>query len=234
MMFAGRNAGTSVRRIFIAVSDSLDGPWEVKNHSYPPMWPWEGRAIDLGPGNIVDDGVAFFFYSGAFPSLQQIVAQFPRKPHLPTTVNLMRYVKRRIGILRVGLREPNLIGSSRQPLPLKCTPGTPYESVFCPGYAILNNRHLLFTACSNYSRGYPYEQLVGVVEDKSTPREWFREKKISPVVTSKELPPPFSYQSAFDSPDPVPMGGNKLKLYFSAMNREVGSWSIMACDIAVD
>jgi glycosyltransferase involved in cell wall biosynthesis len=233
MAFAGRQGKYENRRLFIAVSDTLDGPWEVKDQSYSPSASWEGRSIDLGPGNLVEDGNVLFFYSSTASRLRQLVAAFPRRPHLPTRLNLKRYEKRGIGILKVSVNGPHILQGSKVPLPLALVSGTPFEAVFCPGYAVINERHLLFMACSNYSRGFPFEQLIGVVESDLDPTEWKTKQEIRPLVTSKNLPAPFSSHSAFDTPDPVLTGGGAMRLYFSAMSRDVGSWSILACDASI-
>ena len=233
MAFAGRNRRFQSRRLFIAVSDTLDGPWEVEDQTHSPSTPWEGRSIDLGPGSLVKGGNALFFYSSTSSRLRQLMAAFARSPSFPTRSNLKRYENRRIGILKVSVNEPHIIHGSDRPLPLTRAPNTPFESVYCPGYAVINNRHLFFVACSNYSRGFPFEQLIGVVESDLAPTEWKAKQEIRPLVMPKDLPAPFSSHSAFDTPDPVPTAGGALKLYFSAMSRDVGSWSILACDASI-
>ena len=234
MAFAGRRGRYDNRRLFIAKSDTLDGPWEVSAQSYSPSNPWEGRNIDLGPGNITEGNSILFFYSSAYPRLSQIATAFLRRPHIPSESNLMRYEKRRIGILRVGIREPRTINGSACPLPLKCIPGTSFESVFCPGYTTIDDHHLFFVVGSNYSLGYPFEQSIGVVESQSSPTAWDTEQEIRSIITSKDLPPPFSDHPAFDTPDVVPTGGSTLKLHFSVMSRGIDRWSIMACDLTAD
>ena len=233
MAFAGRRAANESRRIFIATAEALDGPWKVEGRPYVPREAWEGRNIDLGPGNMVENGAVLFFYSSAYPRFRQVALTFLRKPHLPSRQNLMRYEKRRIGILRVNTKEPHDLGGGREPLPLNCIRGTPCESVFCPGYADVNKVHLLFTACSNYSKGYPFEQSIGVVESASSPSTWSENQSIRTIVGSGDLPPPFSSHPAFDTPDPVPLGNDTLTLYFSAMPRDLQRWSIMACELKV-
>ena len=233
MAFAGRNRKFQSRRLFLAVSDTLDGPWQVEDQTHSPSTPWEGRAIDLGPGSLVKDGNVLFFYSSTASRLRQLMAAFARSPSFPTRSNLKRYENRRIGILKVSANEPHIMRGSDRPLPLTRAPKTPFESVYCPGYAVINNRHLLFVACSNYSRGFPFEQLIGVVESDLAPTEWKAKQEIRPLVKPEDLPAPFSSHSAFDTPDPVPTAGGALKLYFSAMSRDVGSWSILACDASI-
>jgi L-malate glycosyltransferase len=233
MAFAGRFGKYDNRRLFIAVSDTLDGPWDVEDQSHSPSAPWEGRSIDLGPGNLVKDGNVLFFYSSTASQLRQIMGAFARTPHFPTRTNLKRYEERGVGVLEVSVNEPHTMHGSVTPLPLERIPGTPFEAVYCPGYTVINNRHLFFVACSNYSRGFPFEQLIGVVESDLAPTEWKTKHEIRPLITSKNLPAPFSSHSAFDTPDPVPTAGGALKLYFSAMSRDVGSWSILACDASI-
>lgn len=232
LVFAGQRHRLDGRRIFMGTSRTLDGPWEVQGLTYSPSRSWEGRAIDLGPGSFMEDGEAMFFYSSSFPSVRQIAAGFARAPHIPTPLNLMRYERRGIGILRVRVTEPHALQGSESPLRLIHASGPPPESVFCPGYVALGRRHLFFAACSNYSHGYPFEQWIGVVESDGPPSKWSGAREIRPIVASESLPPQYAKSAALDSPDPVRVGGGGLRLYFSAMSRDVGRWSIMACDIA--
>jgi len=231
LAFAGRRTGSESRRVFVATSDTLDGPWEVEGRPYTPHEAWEGRNIDLGPGNMIDDSSALFFYSSAFPRFRQAALAFLREPHVPRQQNIMRYEKRRIGILKVSTGGPPEISGRRDPIPVHCISGTPFESVFCPGYAVVDGRNLLFMACSNYSKGYPFEQLIGVVESEITPTRWSSAQEIRALITSKDLPPLYSSHPALDSPDPVPVGQGRLALYFSAMSRDHQRWSIMACEL---
>lgn len=234
LVFAGRRRRLDNRKIFLATAKTLDGPWVVEEASYSSRKAWEGRAIDLGPGSFLEDGSALFFYSTAFPRVRQIAASFARSPHLPTLSNLMRYEKRGIGILRVSARAPYTLKGSDAPLPLSCASGPTPDSVFCPGYAALGGRHFFFMACSDYSRGFPFDQWIGVVESDSPPSKWDSGQKIRPIITSEHLPPQFAKCSAFDSPDPVHLGGGVLRVYFSAMSRKKGRWNILSCDVTTD
>ena len=231
LAFAGRRASNESRRVFVARSSTLDGPWEVEGRPYTPSEAWEGRNVDLGPGNMLENDSMMFFYSSAYPRFRQVARSFLRRPHFPSEQNFMRYEKRRIGILKVSANEPRVISGRREPIPLNCPPGTPFESVFCPGYTVLDKLHLFFMACSNYSMGYPFEQLIGVVESDSSPANWRTTQEIRAAITSGDLPPPLSSHTAFDTPDPVPLGQDRVMLYFSAMSRDLQRWSIMACEL---
>ncbi|HKT21154.1 MAG TPA: hypothetical protein VJR06_00830, partial [Nitrososphaerales archaeon] len=213
MAFAGKKSRFDRRGIFLAVSDDLVGPFEVTGQSYLPNRPWEGRSIDLGPGNLTNGERVLFFYSSAFPRFRQVASGFLRSPFIPTPMNMMRYEERRIGILEVDGREPFSMKGSSNPLPLECTPGALSESVFCPGYAVVDRIHMLFMACSNYSRGFPFEQSIGVAESDRPPTEWEARQPIRPLITSKDLPAPFSHQAALDAPDAVVNSEGSVRLY---------------------
>jgi hypothetical protein len=233
MAFAGRRNKSDNRTLFVLHSSSIDGPWIPSDQTYAPRYSWEGRNIDLGPGNYIQDRTAYLFYSSAYPRFRSIAAALLGSPRIPTRSNLMRFEKRRIGLLRVDSRSLQIIGGSRDPLPLGTHRDTPFETAFCPGYLQMGNRHLLFVAGSNYSKGYPFEQAIGVAEGTLPPHEWDKPLPMNPVIGSGDFANTFRPDMAFDTPDPVFIDDRTLMLYFSAMSRSGGVWQILGCKLAL-
>jgi hypothetical protein len=233
MAFAGHRNRYDNRRLFIAHSSSLGGPWSLTDQTYVPKRDWEGRNVDLGPGNYSSDRTGYFFFSSAYASLRSIARSWLRSPTIPTRANLMRFQNRRIGLLSFDLEARKIIGTSESPLPLDSVRGGSFESVFCPGYLSSGGRHILFVTGSNYSRGFPFEQVIGAAESSAPPHDWRSPVQMEEVLGGKDMPGPLSSGTAFDTPDPVLMGDERATLYFSAMSRDDGEWHILRCDLAI-
>jgi hypothetical protein len=212
------------RVIRFAESGSLDGPWHMLEESYSPIFAWEGRRIDLGPGSFVDKDSANFFYSSVYPRWSQMMGRLIRHPMLPTSRNLRRLVRRRIGILSFGL-EDHKLKSTPEPISIPCNEGTVSESLFCPGYLNLGTKSLLFPAGSNYSMGYPYSQAILSCEG-SDPLQWGK-----PFVLIDDDDLPMGGPASFDWADPVPNPDGSITLYFSAYPRKDAKWSIFKCQL---
>ena len=234
MLFAGRKGRFETLRLFMARSSSLDGPWELSDQIYASNKRWEGRNIDLGPGNYREGAFAYFFYSSAYPRLRTLIGSMLKAPRIPNSANLMRFEKRRIGVLSLDPANLKFVASSEEPLPLKSEHGTVSESVFCPGYLRMADRHILFVTASNYSMGFPFEQIIGSVDSELPPHKWRELKSISPLLTSKDLSGTLSSRTAFDTPDPIPVNGNTAILYFSAMSRDDDEWCVLKCKLMID
>jgi hypothetical protein len=234
MAFAGRTSVVSARKIFLAKSTSLDGPWIVTESCYSPNKPWEGRSIDLGPGTFQDERYGYVFYSCAGPTWRSQVFAWARSPCMPTRSSLMRFARRRIGILRINLRTLGIEAFLENPLPLNADEGSISESVFCPGYANIDRLHLLATAASRYSDGPPFTQAICIAYSELAPHFWTEKIPTQVLISSADLPGVLSRKSAFDTPDLVPVGRGLLEIYFSAMSRDIGQWHILRCTVKID
>jgi hypothetical protein len=231
MAFAGRRNRSDNRRLFMAQSKSLEGPWMLTDQIYTPRKEWEGRNIDLGPGSYIWNNIGYLFFSSAYPSIRTIAKSLLKSPVIPTRTKLMRFEKRCIGMLQLELQTQKIIGSSDSPLPLRSIHGEPFESVFCPGYLTMGSRHFLFVTGSNYSKGFPFDQVIGVAESTKPPHEWDSPVRISQLLGSKDLPENLSVHTAFDTPDAILLDEAHVNLYFSAMSRENNKWHILSCDL---
>ncbi|MCL4518741.1 MAG: hypothetical protein M1587_06040 [Thaumarchaeota archaeon] len=230
MAFAAQLNFLSSRSIFFAESKSLDGPWLVKEHYYSPHKPWEGRDIDLGPGSFIDGNRFYVFYSCAFPGYRKLIAGLIGSPTFPSNNRLWKYVRRRIGILEVNIDTFEIKSVSDNPIPLDSVESTISESVFCPGYAVVDGTHLLFEAGSIYSKGFPFEQGVCFTESKLPPTKWTNVMPTGLLLSTSDLPQPFSNSTAtFDTPDPVVIGDNLIDLYFSSGPAKLQGWAIFKC-----
>ena len=225
LMGVAVESGNPPKRVIeFAESESLDGTWHVLESSYSPTFSWEGRRIDLGPGSFVDKDSANFFYSSVYPRWSQMVGRLVRHPMLPTSRNLRRLVRRRIGILTFSL-EDRTVKASPEPIGIPSKEGTLSESLFCPGYLDLGTRSLLFPAGSHYSMGYPYRQAILCCESSDRLR-WGE-----PLVLIDDDDLPMGGPASFDWADPVPNPDGSITLYFSAFPRKSARWSIFKCEM---
>ncbi|HMD78919.1 MAG TPA: hypothetical protein VKF39_02930, partial [Nitrososphaerales archaeon] len=142
----------------------------------------------------------------------------------PTSRNRRRLVRRRIGILKLGLEDHK---TTSKAVSIPSREGTVSESLFCPGYLNLGTKSLLFPAGSNYSMGYPYKQAILCCEG-SGPFEWGE-----PSVLIDDDALPMGGPASFDWADPVLNQDNSVTLYFSACPRETGRWSVFKCEMRV-
>lgn len=226
MIFSGRPALKSSRRIGIAYADDPKGPWHVLGEILKPTHLWEGVHIDNGPALVkLDETTFLIFYS---------TVTTPHK--LDILASLRRYPIRRIGIAKIRIRGPSrsqieVNKLSTNPLKhLNGPKGSWNESVFCPGYFQLSGMHYLFPAASTYSMGLPYKQYIGIASD-NTPffnkSQTHIEKLIDGPSEKSQIIPDIKSQIALDYPSPLFIKKkNKLFLYYSVADRADDVWKM--------
>jgi len=218
MVFAGKEPRGG-RKIYVAYSDDLIGPWRFIRQLIKPQSPWEGHDIDLGPSAVrLSENELLIYYSNVSNKLLCSLLFGPR------------YWFRTLGILKLKVNSSTDIEVYRfngNPLKhLNGPKGSWNESLFCPGYFRVKSSHYLLPAASTYSIGFPYKQYIGLVKDSSPyflnptrtgilidgPRE---KEKIIPGIKS---------EIALDTPCPIIRKNGELWLYYSAMDRADGVW----------
>jgi len=226
MVFSGKRSLGSPRTIGLAYADDVEGPWRVIGELIKPSYIWEGNGIDNGCSAVkLDEETLLVFYSSLTT----------RKVYDVFTL-LRRYPVRRIGILKVRVRgtSPSSIEAMRfsgNPLKhLNGSKGSWNESVFCPGYVKLSDRHVLFPAASVYSVGFPWEQHVGMVIGGSP---FFRKgtvqtaRLIDGSLEKSAIMPGVKGELALDTPSPYfDKEKGKLFLYYSVADRANNTWKI--------
>jgi hypothetical protein len=218
MVFAGKpkNGG---RRICIAYSEDLKGPWRFLKELIKPEYFWEGNDIDLGPSVVkqTEDEVLLYY------------SNVSNKGGLWKALLGPRYWLRMIGILKLRVRSPTEIEAyryERNPLKhLNGPKGVWNESLFCPGCIQLGERYYLLPAASTYSVGFPYKQYIGLIEDFSpffnNPTD--KEILINGPEEKKMILPNIKSEIALDTPSPL-IKGDELWLYYAVMDRADGIW----------
>ena len=220
IVFAGRRSHDIGRRLFIAYSDDILGPYEFIKQLIKPKYFWEGSSIDLGPSAVkLSEDEILVYYSNVSNKLLWNIIFGPR------------YWLRRIGILRLKIHSPNNIEVhrfERNPLKhLNGSKGSWNESLFCPGYFRLGDKHYLLPAASTYSVGFPYRQYIGLVEDSSP---YFQKPtKVNILIDGprekKDIIPNIKSEIALDTPCPV-MRDYELWLYYAVMDRADSVWKM--------
>jgi hypothetical protein len=183
-----------------------------------PKFGWEGLSIDLGPSLVsIQEDEVLAYYSNSLNNL----------PLSLLGVKYMKYLRRRIGILKIRVKSPKSVVASRysgNPLQLNGPKGSPAESLFCPGHFQLGDSHYLVPTMSTYSSGFPFHQYIGLVTG-STP--YFAEAQSVSVLidgpAEKESILNSHAEVAFDTPCPV-VRDEKIYLYYSAMDRRDLVW----------
>jgi len=218
MAFAAKpeNGG---RRICIAYSEDLRGPWCFLKELIKPRYLWEGNDIDLGPSVVkqTQDEVLLYY------------SNVTNKGRLRTMLLGPRYWLRMIGILKLRFKSPTEIEVyryERNPLKhLNGAKGAWNESLFCPGCIQLGGRYYLLPAASTYSVGFPYKQYIGLIEDHSPLFQSPTNKGIL-VDGPKEkavIMPHIKSEIALDTPSPL-IVGYELWVYYAVMDRADGFW----------
>ena len=214
MVFSGRKLSGGGRRIFIAYSDDLFGPWRFIKQLIKPECPWEGNDIDLGPSAVkLNENEILIYYSNV-----------SNKPLFGPG-----YWFRTLGILKLRINSPDDVESYRfdkNPLKhLNGPKGSWNESLFCPGYFKLGSSHYLLPAASTYSIGFPYEQHIGLIEDSSP--YFLKPTKISILIDGpkekEKIIPDVESEIALDTPCPI-IKNDELWLYYAAMDRSRRIW----------
>jgi hypothetical protein len=216
MVFAIRTGLTHGRSLGIAVAEQAFGPWTFLKRLIEPKEAWEGGSIDIGPSVVeLDDDERLIFYSNVWSG---ILSRF-----------IQRSTRRHIGLLRLrvsGSREIQSSKWSRNPLAhLNGERGSWNESLFCPGYLRLRDKHYLMPTGSTYSAGHHYKQYIGLVEDSSPFFE--NPSSIAILINGSEeknqILPTAQSEIALDTPSPF-LRGNEIWLYYAAMDRADGVW----------
>lgn len=226
MVLSGKPSLNSPRRVGMAYADDLNGPWHIIGEIIKPAQFWEGNEIDNGPSiaKIDKETILVYYSSITSPRAFDILAI------------LRRYAIRRIGILKVRIRgtSPSQIETMRfsgNPLKYLNGPkGSWNESVFCPGYIKLNEKHYLFPAASTCSVGFPYPQYIGMVTSSSPyfQKETSQTRKIIEGPSEKtQIIPNIKGKIALDTPAPyLDAERQKLSLYYSVADRANDVWKI--------
>jgi hypothetical protein len=203
------------RRLGIALADDPLGPWEFVKDLIHPTEFWEGASIDIGPSTVkINEETILIYYSNT-NSFSNILFG-------------PRYLRRQIGILVLiilGNKEIEVRRWSNNPLlHLNSLRGSWNESLFCPGYFNLGNKHYLLPTTSIYSEKYPYKQFIGLFEDISP----YFEKPVNKMILidgpkEKNEIMPVKSEIALDTPSPI-LRENELWLYYAVMDRTDRVW----------
>ncbi len=224
MILSGKPSPKSFRRIGIAYSEDLEGPWHVIGELIKPSRLWEGTNIDNGPSivKLNHDTILAFYSNITSWKRYDIFARW------------RRYPIRRIGIIKIRIR-----GTSRSSIEVHRFSGNPLkhlngprgswnESLFCPGYFQLQNIHYLLPSASIYSVGFPYRQYIGVVASNSPyfPKsESYIQKLLDGPSEKKLLMSNIKGEIALDWAAPfLKEDEGRLFLYYSAMDRADQKW----------
>jgi hypothetical protein len=217
MVFSTKPFGGG-RRICLAWSDEIRGPWHYAGELIRPRSLWEGYDIDLGPSivKLTEDEV-LIYYSNVSNKRYWDLLFGPK------------YWHRRIGVLRLKITSSKSFKAYRfcgNPLGnLNGSAKSWNESLFCPGYMNFEGTHYLFPATSTYSVGYPYTSCIGLVADTSPyfQNPSYKEILIDGPREKQLILPTVKSEITFDSPCPIIMG-DKLHLYYSVMDRADEVW----------
>lgn len=217
MVFAFKPTKSKGRRLAIAVSDDPQGPWKFVQQLIEPEFEWEGKDIDIGPSVVCLNQNEFLIYysnvSNNF-SLRRLI--FGPKIH------------RQIGILKLRISEHKMHFErfTKNPLShLNGPRGSWNESLFCPGYLCIKDKHYLFPSASTYSIGFPYRQYIGLMKS-STPffeKLDFKDILIDGPRMKSQILPKVKSEIALDTPSPL-MKGNEMWLYYAVMDRADNIW----------
>jgi len=218
IVFSGKKFSGGGRRIFIAYSDDIRGSYRFIKQLAEPRYSWEGNDIDLGPSAVkLSEDEVLVYYSNVSNKLFWRIIFGPR------------YWFRTLGILKLKVRSPSDVEVHRfdkNPLKhLNGPKGSWNESLFCPGYFKIGDKHYLLPAASTYSVGFPYRQYIGLIEDTSP---YFQNpRKINILIDGpkekKAILPNISSEIALDTPCPI-IKDNELWLYYAVMDRSERVW----------
>ena len=225
MFFAGKSTTRSRffptgRKIGVAFADDPCGPWEPLGVIAKPIRYWEGWSIDLGPSVIkINENEVIIFYSN-------VNNKIPLNNFIGS-----KYLRRSIGLLKIMIRSPRSIKARKykgNPLyHLNGVKGSFCESLFCPGYFSLKDKHFLLPSMSTYSIGFPYQQYIGLVTD-TTPYFKLHNKVhllIDGPKEKKNIIPNIKSEIALDTPTPL-VKDDEIFIYYSVMDRFDNVWKI--------
>jgi len=222
MVFAFKPDNVLGRRLGMVIADDPLGPWRFVKQLIKPEAHWEGNDVDAGPSIVIlTEEELLVFYSNA--SNRSNLWSFLG------SISGTSYWKRRIGLMKLRISESRDVEAEKwdkNPLShLNGPRGSWNESLFCPGYFSLGNRHYLVPATSTYSTGFPYKQYIGLFEDSSPFFEHlnFKQMLINGPKEKTALLPNTKSEIALDTPSPL-VRGNELWLYYAIMDRADGIW----------
>ncbi len=205
-------------RIGVAHADDPRGPWILSRLIASPKLGWEGLSIDLGPSLVsLGEDELLAYYSNSLNNL----------PLSLLGIKQMKYLRRRIGILKIKVRSPSSViayRSASNPLRFNGPKGSMTESLFCPGHFLLGNHHYLVPTMSTYSLGFPFRQYIGLISG-STPyfTEWKSASMLIDGSAEKKAILNSQGEIALDTPCPI-VRSERIYLYYSAMDRENSIW----------
>lgn len=222
MVFAGSpHERKRRRRICLAYSDNVKGPYRFLRVLVEPRRHWEGTSIDLGPSfaKLGKDEIILYYSNVSNKPWERLLR--------PEYWFACKFWLRRIGVLKLKIRSPDdvaiyRLGSLEH---LNGPKGSWNESLFCPGYFSLRKRHYLLPAASTYSSGFPYKQYIGLIVDSSP---FFKNPEgftilINGPEEKEKIIPGIKSEIALDTPCPVRID-DKLYLYYAAMDRADNVW----------
>jgi len=227
MAFAYSNRFLQARSLAFASADEPLGPWKLHGQLITPRDRWEGDSIDLGPSVVkLNDEDHVIYYSNATSGKL-------------SRVLYGRGLVRCIGVLKIELSESGKMRCERwnyNPLVhLNGELGTWNESLFCPGYMKSSERHYLFPATSLYSKGRPFKQCVGLIEDSGP---FFQSPTYQGILINgpqekKDIISNSRSEMAFDTPCPVIRDG-EVWVYYACMDRGDGIWKTALSIYSID
>jgi hypothetical protein len=231
MVFAIRTASSHGRKLAMAVAEQPLGPWTFVKELIEPEIAWEAISIDIGPSVVESDDERLIFYSNVASGF------LSRLPYVRRLGR--RFVRRHVGILKLKLTGSGEIQCSRwnrNPLAhLNGERGSWNESLFCPGYFRLRDKHYLLPSGSTYSVGAPYKQYIGLVEDSSPFFE--NPSSIATLIDGPEdknqILPTARSEIALDTPSPL-LRGNEIWLYYAVMDRADSIWKTALSIFSID
>ncbi len=222
MVFAFKPNKEQGRRLGLAFAEDPLGPWKYVKELIRPTYDWEGNDIDIGPSVVkLNEEEYLIYYSNA--------SNKGKIYRLLRFISGSRFLRRRISILRLKILSKDEIRVKRwerNPLShLNGRKGTWNESLFCPGYFRLDDRHYLLPAASMYSVGFPYKQYIGIVEAFSPFFEKIAQKRIliNGPLEKKKIMPDIKSEIGLDTPSPL-LREDELWLYYAAVDRANQIW----------
>jgi sucrose-6-phosphate hydrolase SacC (GH32 family) len=242
MIFSGKPHAKARRGIGIAYADDPKGPWEILGQIIKPKESWEGYEIDCGTCIIPQGNSILFYYSNCLATRSQAIINWFRSPSFTPPLRFISTFKPRIRytVRRIGIGKVEVVSKNASKMRVSRFPGNPLqhlngkvgswnESIFCPGYLKLSNKHLLFPTTATYSIGFPYKQYIGVVESTNPFFNKNESGKMRVMIDGpkdkKYIMPSIKSEIALDTPSPLLRNG-KLYLYYSVMSREKRVWKI--------
>lgn len=215
MVFSGRVGKFDPLSLYLAVSRQPEGPFKIISRILKPNIVKESFWIDNGPGVAPLDKNRFIIY---YSNTQKTPTDFIRG-----------YAKRIIRALEITIDADQARLLKVQRLDslsnLNGDKGAWNESLFCPGYLKMGEKHFLFPATGIYSVKPIPSQSIGLYESSSPlfMNYIFKMQLIDGLFERKKIYPNCKGEIGLDTPSPILMGYD-LYLYFSICDRSEGKW----------